>query len=128
VAKNKQTIQKETEEYKIKREGDAEFFCPIGYTIDIISQKWTLYIIRELNNGSKYFNEILNSLNWGLTPKILSLRLKQLIQENIINKEIIEGSPPRVRYSLTKRGKEFIECFKNIEKWSKKWNVLKKVK
>ncbi len=117
MASNKLTISKESEKMDI--------FCPVGYTIDIISKKWCIYIIRELNNKPKYFNEILNALNWGLTPKILSIRLKELIKENIVQKEIIDDNPPRVKYSLTKMGKEFVEGFRGIEKWSKKWNVLK---
>lgn len=126
MAKYKQTIQKETEQYKKEREESADFFCPIGYTIDIISQKWTIYIIRELAGGPKFFNELLKALSWGITPKILSSRLKDLVKEEIASKEFVAGSPPRVRYSLTERGNEFIQCFKPIEKWSKKWNVIKK--
>jgi DNA-binding HxlR family transcriptional regulator len=104
---------------------EMDIFCPVGYTIDLISKKWGIYIIRELSGEPKHFNEILNALKWGLTPKILSKRLKELVKENIVKKEVIEGSPPRVKYSLTKRGKEFVESFRGIEKWSKKWNVLK---
>ncbi|MBU0459424.1 helix-turn-helix transcriptional regulator [Patescibacteria group bacterium] len=102
----------------------ADIFCPIGYTIDIISKKWSLYIIRELAEGSKYYNQILKALNWGLTPKILSERLKELVKEKIISKKVHNTIPVRVEYSLTARGKEFINAFKPIEKWSKKWNVI----
>ncbi|MFH0905768.1 MAG: helix-turn-helix domain-containing protein [archaeon] len=104
----------------------SDIFCPIGYTIDIISKKWTIYIIRELNGEPKYFNDMLHCLNWGLTAKILSSRLKELIKEDIVKKEIVgKTTPQRIRYSLTKRGHEFIEAFGGIEKWSKKWNVIK---
>ncbi len=104
----------------------ADIFCPIGYTIDIISKKWSLYIIRELTEGPKFFNQFLKAINWGLTPKILSARLKELVKENIIKKKVYSNKiPVKVEYSLTKRGKEFITAFKPIEKWSKKWNVIK---
>ena len=103
----------------------ADIFCPIGYTIDIISKRWALYIIRELSDKPKFFNEILKSLSWGLTPKILSARLKELVKEKIVSKKIHKTIPVKVEYSLTKRGKEFITAFKPIEKWSKKWNVIK---
>jgi len=104
----------------------ADIFCPIGYTIDIISKRWALYVVRELAAGPKYFNEILRALEWGITPKILSVRLKELVKEEIVSKKIHSGKTPvRVEYSLTKRGKEFIESFKPIESWSKKWNVIK---
>ncbi len=107
------------------RNPPESIFCPIGYTVDIISKRWTLYIIRELANGSKFFNEFLKSLNWGLTPKLLSARLKELVKEKIVKKKIHNTIPVRVEYSLTDRGKEFIQAFKPIERWSKKWNVIK---
>jgi len=110
---------------KDPRETPEDIFCPIGYTIDIISKKWSLYILRELANSSKNYNQILKSLNWGLTPKILSSRLKELVKEKFINKKIYSTGPIRVEYSLTERGKEFIKAFKYVEQWSKKWNVLK---
>ena len=65
----------------------------------------------------------MRNLNWGLTPKILSLRLKELLKEKIINKNIRKSTPPKVRYSLTKKGKDFVESFKSIEKWSKRYNI-----
>ncbi len=107
-----------------RRDKPADIFCPIGYTIDIISKRWTLYIIRELERGPKFFNEFLKALSWGLTPKILSARLKELVAEKIVNKKVHKTIPARVEYSLTERGKEFIDAFKPIEKWSKKWNVI----
>ncbi len=112
--------------YKKLPEGEIDLFCPIGYTIDyIIGKKWSLYIIRELSKGPKFFNEFLKAINWGLTPKILSARLKELVKEKIITKKIHgDQIPAKVEYSLTERGKEFIDAFKPIEKWSRKWNVM----
>jgi len=102
-----------------------DIFCPIGYTIDIISKKWSLYIIRELAEGPKFFNEFLKAINWGLTPKILSSRLKELVTEKIIKRKVYSNKRPfKVEYTLTKRGHEFLTAFKSIEKWSKKWNVI----
>lgn len=111
---------------KDSRDTPEDIFCPIGYTIDIISKRWTLYIIRELASKPKHFNELLKSLSWGLTPKILSARLKELVKEDIVSKKVHYTIPVRVEYSLTKRGMEFIGTFKPIERWSKKWNVIKK--
>ena len=111
---------------KYRKDKPIDIFCPIGYTIDIISKKWSLYIIRELTEGPKFFNQFLKTISWGLTPKILSERLKELVKEGIINKKIHTNKiPVKVEYSLTKRGREFIEAFKPIEKWSKKWNIIK---
>ena len=84
-----------------------------------------LYIVRELSEGSKHYNQILKSLNWGLTLKILSNRLKELTKEKIIIRKVSNTIPVRIEYSLTQRGREFIKAFEKIEKWSKKWNVIK---
>ena len=110
---------------KDPRETPEDIFCPIGYTIDIISKKRSLYIVRELTDSPKRYNQILKSLSWGITPKILSARLKELVEEKFINKKVHNTSPIGVEYSLTERGKEFIKAFKSVEKWSKKWNIIK---
>ena len=65
-------------------------------------------------------------MSWGLTPKMLSARLKELVKEEIIKKKVHSNKIPiKVEYSLTKRGKEFLTAFKSIERWSKRWNVIK---
>lgn len=111
--------------YKRYPEGEVDIFCPIGYTIDnILGKKWSVYIIRELAGGPKKFNQILNSLNWGLTAKTLSARLKGLEKEKIVEKKILKNRiPNNVQYSLTERGVEFVKAFRTLEKWSRKWNI-----
>ena len=51
--------------------------------------------------------------------------LKELVEEKFINKKVHNTIPIGVEYSLTERGKEFIKAFKSVEKWSKKWNIIK---
>ncbi len=111
--------------YKRYPEGEVDIFCPIGYTIDnILGKKWSVYIIREMANGPKNFNQILKSLTWGLTAKTLSARLKDLEKEKIVRKKILKNKiPNNVQYSLTERGTEFVKAFRTLEKWSKKWNI-----
>ena len=100
-------------------------FCPVGYTIDIISKKWCLYIIRELGTGKKRFGELYGALSWGISPKTLTDRLKELEAEGIVIKKSFAEIPPRVEYQLSQRGLELVESFRPIESWSRKWNVLK---
>jgi DNA-binding HxlR family transcriptional regulator len=95
-------------------------FCPVGYTIDFVSKKWAMYVIRELESGEKRFNEIYNSLSWGISPKTLTQRLKELEKEGVIIRRSLGGKPPRVEYSLTIRGEELAACLKPMEKWAKK--------
>jgi len=58
----------------------------------------------------------------GITPKVLSLRLKELEKEGLINKRIDASSfPVKCEYSLTKSGLDFVGIIKDIKKWSLKW-------
>jgi DNA-binding HxlR family transcriptional regulator len=57
----------------------------------------------------------------GISPKTLSERLKELALNGVINKQAFAEIPPRVEYSLTPKGKELVNCFKNIDSFAKKW-------
>ena len=100
--------------------------CTIYKTADFIGKKWTLFIILELykeNLRSKRFLELKNNLP-KITPKILSLRLKELEAIGLITKKIYTKSfPIRCEYSLTESGKEFMNVVKYIKKWALKWKL-----
>ena len=97
--------------------------CPITKTLNHLSKKWTLLILRELNNnGSKRFNELIRTME-TISPRTLSKRLKELEKLELVSKKRFNEIPPRVEYSLTTKGKELIKCFKYIDVWAKKFNV-----
>lgn len=98
--------------------------CPIAKIIDILSKKWNLLIIRQLNgsdNTKKRFNELINEIK-GISSRTLSKRLKELEKAKIINKNKFNEIPPRVEYSLTDSGKCLIGCFKSLNGWAKKYS------
>jgi DNA-binding HxlR family transcriptional regulator len=102
--------------------------CTIYQTVDFISKKWTLLILLELykTQGKKRYQELKNSLP-GITPKILSTRLKELEQEGIITKKVdTKQFPIKCEYSLTKSGKEFISIIKNMKTWALAWKIKNK--
>ncbi|EPY14620.1 MULTISPECIES: winged helix-turn-helix transcriptional regulator [Paenibacillus] len=79
--------------------------CPIAKTLDIIGTKWTFLIIRDLLiEGTMRFSDLLKAMD-GISPKTLSLRLKELEQHDIVMRKVYPEVPPRVEYSLTERGK-----------------------
>ncbi len=104
--------------------------CTIYQTASFIGKKWTLLILLEIyksKDNSKRYSEIKNELP-KITPKILSLRLKELEKEKLIKKKIDTSKfPIRCDYSLTKRGDDFIKIIKDIKKWALKWNIKNKV-
>ena len=97
--------------------------CPVAKIIDILSKKWNLLIIRQLNGSSntkKRFNELIKEIR-GISSKTLSKRLKELEKAKIINKMKFNEIPPRVEYALTDSGKQLIGCFKYLNNWAKKY-------
>jgi len=97
--------------------------CPVSKIIKVLSMKWNLLILRQLN-GSKHtkkrFNELLNELNF-ISTRTLSKRLKELEKTELVKKTKFKEIPPKVEYSLTPSGKEIIKCFKPMSKWAEKF-------
>lgn len=97
--------------------------CPIEHTMDIIGGKWTFLILRELFYGTKRFGELERSLH-GISPRTLSLRLKELEQRHIIQRTVFSEIPPHVEYSLTKMGLTLRPIFDAMKDWGTTWNVM----
>lgn len=76
---------------------------PIDKAIKLISKKWTLNIIRDMFCGKKQFNEFLKS-NPKLSSKVLSDKLRQLEQDELIEKVIVSKTPLSIEYHLTSKG------------------------
>lgn len=97
--------------------------CPIEKTMNVIGGKWTFIIIRELFYGPKRFGELQRSSK-GISPRTLSLRLKELEEEGIINRTIYSEIPPHVEYSLTEKGETLHPIFEAMKDWGNNWDVL----
>ena len=77
--------------------------CPVCATAEIVCGKWTLLIVRDLSEGRSRFCELERSLG-GITPRTLSLRLRALEEEGIVDRHTFPEVPPRVEYALTEKG------------------------
>lgn len=99
--------------------------CTIYNVSEFIGKRWILVIILELfktKNERKRYNQIKKAIP-DITPKILSLRLKELEREGLITKEIdISETSIKTFYALTESGLDFIEIILSIKKWGIKWN------
>ncbi len=80
--------------------------CPIETTFKIIGKKWTVIIIREMFRGTTQFNRFLENID-GITPKVLTERLRELQKFGIVRRRIVSEYPIRVEYEMTYLGKEF---------------------
>lgn len=90
-------------------ENNAVCFCPLFGILDVIAKKWALLIIAILGNeGEKGFNELKMELGC-ISPKPLSDTLKNLEKIRLVNKKVLETTPPTVKYSPTSDGRELRE-------------------
>ncbi len=94
------------------------YVCSLDLGFEIIRGKWKVVILCHLSDGPKRFSE-LQRVTCGVSQKMLSQSLKQLEADDIIIKHVYPEIPPRVEYSLTKKGQELVPALKTIEAWSK---------
>jgi len=80
--------------------------CPIETTFRIIGKRWTVLIIREILRGNTQFNRFMENIE-GISPKVLTERLRELERFGIIKRSVVTQYPVRIEYSLTEMGKGF---------------------
>ena len=94
--------------------------CPVCHTAEIISGKWTLLIIRDLAAGRSRFCELERSLE-GISPRTLSLRLRALESEGIVERRTYPEVPPRVEYRLTTKGAALVPLIEQMRSYGREW-------
>jgi DNA-binding HxlR family transcriptional regulator len=93
--------------------------CPVKKTAKIIEGKWTTLVIRELLPHKKRYSEIQRALK-GISPKVLTTRLRFLEQRGIITRTVYATVPPKTEYELTNIGKELREVLNAMAEFGKK--------
>jgi DNA-binding HxlR family transcriptional regulator len=94
--------------------------CPVCACAEIISGKWTLLVIRDLADGSRRFCELERSLQ-GISPRTLSLRLRGLEAEGVVERQTYPEVPPRVEYALTEKGRDLVPLIEDMRLYGRRW-------
>ena len=94
--------------------------CPVCRTAEIISGKWTLLVIRDLADGNMRFCELERSLE-GISPRTLSLRLRALEDQGIVERHTYPEVPPRVQYALTEKGNALVPLIEDMRRYGTSW-------
>ncbi len=76
--------------------------CSIARTLEVLGERWTLLVIRDVFNGRRRFDQIQENL--GVARNVLSTRLALLVEEGILEKRAYQERPPRYEYFLTAKG------------------------
>jgi DNA-binding HxlR family transcriptional regulator len=91
--------------------------CPVCRTADVVCSKWTLLLVRELAEGCTRFSELERSLT-GISPRTLSLRLRALEEEAIVERC---QSCDRVEYRLTDKGRALLPIVDALRDYGTQW-------
>jgi DNA-binding HxlR family transcriptional regulator len=94
--------------------------CPVCRTADIVCGKWTLLLVRDLAEGNTRFCELERSLT-GISPRTLSLRLRGLEEEGIVERQTYSEVPPRVEYALTAKGRALLPIIDGMREYGTEW-------
>ena len=94
--------------------------CPVSRTADVVSGKWTILLVRDLAQGCSRFCELERSLA-GISPRTLSVRLRALEEEGIVQRCTYSEVPPRVEYTLTPKGRDLLPIIEDMREYGLRW-------
>lgn len=92
-------------------------FCPVAKAMELLDERWTMLVLRELLAGSTHFNELRRGAP-KMSPTLLSKRLKSLVRAGVVARDDEDG---RTSYSLTPSGKELADVVEALGAWGVRW-------
>ena len=108
---------------KPKPKAEAQEFlrspCAVACTLDLVGDKWSLLVVRDLFRGNVTYGELQNSPE-GIPTNILADRLKKMEEAGLITKSAYQEHPVRYAYALTEKGRELREILLALVRWGKK--------
>ena len=93
--------------------------CPVATALDLVGDKWTLLIIRDIGFFARHRNKDFQQGVEGIPSNILASRLKMLLENNLLHKRPYQNSPLRHEYFLTEAGEDLLPVVKAMAKWGK---------
>ena len=94
--------------------------CPIATTLDIVGDRWTLVVLRDLLTGKKRFSEFLTSPE-GIATNVLSDRLALIEQAGLVTKAPYQLRPKRFEYTLTSKGEALLPVLQEMCHWANRY-------
>lgn len=99
---------------------NRKYVCILDMSMDFIRGKWKAVLLCHMYEGPQRFLE-LQRITKGVSHKVLTEKLKELEDDELIIKTVFPELPPRVEYSLTEKGRELTAILKNVESWGLKY-------
>lgn len=104
------------------RRYSSQDFCPVARTLDVIGDRWTLLVLRDVANGITKYSDLLESLK-GISPNLLAQRLKRLEKEGVLERSFYSDHPPRAEYKLTQKGRDLRPVLSSMAEWGFKYEL-----
>jgi DNA-binding HxlR family transcriptional regulator len=92
-------------------------FCPVSKAMELLDERWTMLVVRELMLGSRHFNELRRGVP-RMSPALLSKRLRTLTRAGVVERR---DDGPRVTYALTEAGRELRPIVEAVGRWGIRW-------
>jgi len=95
--------------------------CPsVERAFGLLGKKWAALIVHVLAGGPRHFCEVEQTIG-SLSARMLAARMKELEAEGLVRRTVETGSPVRVLYSLTEKGKALRPALQAMERWARRW-------
>ena len=94
--------------------------CPIATTLDLVGDRWTLVILRDMINGKKRFSEFLAGPE-RITTSVLADRLEQMEAGGLVIRSAYQQRPRRFEYALTAKGEGLLPVLQDICRWGNRY-------
>jgi len=92
-------------------------FCPVAKAMELLDERWTMLVVRELLLGSRHFNDLRRGVP-KMSPALLSKRLKSLTRAGVVERADVDG---RTAYTLTPAGQELVGVVDALATWGTRW-------
>lgn len=99
---------------------EAQQHCPVARTLDVVGDRWTILVLRDLSWGRRRFSALMESLN-GISANRLAERLKRLEEHGMVERVWYSDHPPRAEYRLSAKGRAFVPVLVALRRYGEEW-------
>jgi DNA-binding HxlR family transcriptional regulator len=111
---------RKTSSTNFSNETELAAICPMHKVMSVLGGRWKIALLYFIHQGHNRFSLLQKKMPF-ITTKMLSQQLKELEQDGLVNRKIYAEMPPRVEYSLTKKGKSLLPVLEDLYNWGEKF-------
>ncbi len=97
----------------------GESFCGVAAAVAVLGDAWTLLLVRDLADEPRRFTALQAST--GISPRVLTDRLRKMVDEGLVTRHIYAEIPPRVEYALTPKGRDAVAVVAALRAYGERW-------